>query len=204
MLPEGRTDWRTITALNAVSILSQVGQFGIGFVVLPLWVSQHGLNATQLGVFASAEWLGMLIGLAVAPRLNTLIGNRSVIAVGLLGAILAFGLMASTAWPLWVPAGALIGLGMGLRWIGLEPWLYRIAPSDARGRLVGFHETLIGIAPHPGAGLDQVGRHHRFRPVCAGCCLHRCGIDPAAAHAARARRVERALSRLQPGPCPCP
>jgi predicted MFS family arabinose efflux permease len=36
---------------------------------------------------------------------------------------------------------------MGLRWIGLEPWLYRIAPTNARGRLVGFHETLIGFAP---------------------------------------------------------
>jgi predicted MFS family arabinose efflux permease len=36
---------------------------------------------------------------------------------------------------------------MGLRWIGLEPWLYRIAPNNARGRLVGFHETLIGLAP---------------------------------------------------------
>jgi MFS family permease len=41
----------------------------------------------------------------------------------------------------------LVGFGLGLRWIGLEPWLYRIAPADARGRLVGFHETLIALAP---------------------------------------------------------
>lgn len=147
MKPEFLTDWRTIIALNAVSTLSQIGQFGIGFVVLPLWVSQHGLNAAQLGIFASAEWFGMLLGLAVAPRLNTLLGHRTVIAIGLLMTILALAVMPYSSWPIWLPAAVLIGLGMGLRWIGLEPWLYRIAPSNARGRLVGFHETLIGIAP---------------------------------------------------------
>jgi predicted MFS family arabinose efflux permease len=41
----------------------------------------------------------------------------------------------------------LCGFGLGLRWIGVEPWLYRIAPAEARGRLVGFHETLIALAP---------------------------------------------------------
>lgn len=147
MKTELHTDWQTIIALNAVSTLSQIGQFGIGFVVLPLWVAQHGLNAAQLGIFASAEWLGMLVGLTFAPRLNTLFGHRTVIAIGLLVTILAFAGIPYTSWPLWLPAAALIGLGMGLRWIGLEPWLYRIAPSNARGRLVGFHETLIGIAP---------------------------------------------------------
>ncbi len=147
MNAERRIDWRTIIALNAVSTLSQIGQFGIGFVVLPLWVAQHGLNAAQLGTFASAEWLGMLVGLAIAPRLNIQFGHRAVIAIGLLLTLLALAVMPYTRWPVWLPAAALIGLGMGLRWIGLEPWLYRIAPSNARGRLVGFHETLIGIAP---------------------------------------------------------
>jgi len=147
MNPERRIDWRTIIALNAVSVLSQFGQFGIGIVVLPLWLAQHGLNAAQLGGFASAEWLGMLMGLAVAPRLNSQLGHRIVIAIGLLVSIIGFAVIPNSSWPIWLPAAALIGLGMGLRWIGLEPWLYRIAPSNARGRLVGFHETLLGLAP---------------------------------------------------------
>lgn len=35
---------------------------------------------------------------------------------------------------------------MGLRWIAIETWLYRLAPIEARGRIVGFHETLIAFA----------------------------------------------------------
>jgi MFS family permease len=65
----------------------------------------------------------------------------------LLCTVLAMAGMALAVWPFWLAGGALAGLGLGLRWIGLEPWLYRIAPAEARGRLVGFHETLIALAP---------------------------------------------------------
>lgn len=147
MTQNRRIDWRTITFLNAVSILSQIGQFGFGIVVLPLWLTRHGLNAAQLGIFASCVWFGMLAGLAMAPRLNVRFGYRAVIVAGLLVSVLGLAVMPATGWPDWLAAAVLIGLGMGLRWIGLEPWLYRIAPNDARGRLVGFHETMIGIAP---------------------------------------------------------
>ena len=147
MNQERPIDWGTVAALNVVSIFSQLGQFGIGFVVLPVWLAQHGLNATQLGVLVSAEWLGMLIGLAIAPRLNVRFGHSKVIAVGLLVAMAAFVAMLTLGQHVWLPAVVLIGLGMGLRWIGLEPWLYGITPTHGRGRLVGFHETMIGIAP---------------------------------------------------------
>lgn len=147
MNQERPTDWSTVAALNGVSIFSQLGQFGIGFVVLPVWLAQHGLNATQLGILVSAEWLGMLIGLAIAPRLNVRFGHPKVIAMGLLVAMAAFVAMLTLGKYVWLPAVVLIGLGMGLRWIGLEPWLYGITPTHGRGRLVGFHETMIGIAP---------------------------------------------------------
>lgn len=147
MTAERPTDWRTIVALNLASMLSQIGQFGIGFLVLPLWAAQHGLHAAQLGVFASATWAGMLVGLVVTPRLTVRFGYRPVVAAGLLLSVLAFAFMPYAGWPTLVGASGLLGLGVGLRWIGLEPWLYSIAPSDARGRLVGAHETLLGIAP---------------------------------------------------------
>jgi MFS family permease len=140
-------DWRTIAALNTVSALAQVGQFGVAFVVLPVWLAEQGLDATQLGMFASSLWLGQLPGLALAPWLCQRLGARRVILSGLLCTALALVGIALAAWPFWMVGGTLAGFGLGLRWIGLEPWLYRIAPAEARGRLVGFHETLIALAP---------------------------------------------------------
>jgi len=140
-------DWRTIGALNAASTLAQVGQFGIAYVVLPVWLADRGLDAAQLGLFAASLWLGQLPGLGLAPRLSQRFGPRWVITAGLLCTIGALTLIALAGWPWWLIGGTLAGFGLGLRWIGLEPWLYGIAPATARGRLVGFHESLIALAP---------------------------------------------------------
>ena len=140
-------DWRTIGALNVASAMAQVGQFGIVYVVLPVWLAERGLDATQLGLFAASLWLGQLPGLGLAPRWCQQFGARRVITAGLLCTVMALPWIALTGWPWWLLGGTLAGFGLGLRWIGLEPWLYRIAPSEARGRLVGFHESLIALAP---------------------------------------------------------
>lgn len=140
-------DWRTIGALNVASALAQVGQFGFAYVVLPVWLAEQGLGAAQLGLFAASLWLGQLPGLALAPSLSRRFGPRQVITAGLLCTVTALAWIALTSWPGWLLGGTLAGFGLGLRWIGLEPWLYRIAPADARGRLVGFHESLIALAP---------------------------------------------------------
>jgi len=145
-------DWRTITALNAVSTLAQIGQFGIIFVIVPVWLALQGLSAAQLGFFAASLWMGQMPGLGLAPWLCRHWGARAVVVVGLACSVVALlGIawvpMAVLPWPAYLACGLLAGLGMGLRWVGLEPWLYNIAPAHARGRLVGFHETLIAAAP---------------------------------------------------------
>ena len=145
--PNHAYDWRTITALNVVSTLSQIGQFGIVYVMVPVWLALQGLSAAQLGFFAASLWLGQMPGLALAPWLCHRWGARRVVVAGLACSVVALLGIAYVAWPLYLLCGLLAGLGMGLRWVGLEPWLYRIAPAHARGRLVGFHETLIAVAP---------------------------------------------------------
>jgi MFS family permease len=140
-------DWRSIGALNVVSTLAQVGQFGIPFIVIPLWLEQQGATTLQLSLFASSLWLGQLPGLHWAPRMTQMLGAKRVILVALLVTVLALSLLATGVHALWLAAGLLAGFGQGLRWIGLEPWLYNIAPGHARGRLVGFHESLIALAP---------------------------------------------------------
>lgn len=140
------TDWRTISALNVLDTLAQIGQFGIGFIVLPLWVTQRGLNSVEQGLLGSALYLGMLIGIIITPRLLPLLGVRRMIAMALLLSTLALAIMPFFPQAFWIPAALLLGCGLGFRWIALEPWLYQIAPEKARGRLIGLHETLIALS----------------------------------------------------------
>ncbi|MEP6502248.1 MAG: MFS transporter [Betaproteobacteria bacterium] len=139
-------DWRSIVALNAVSGFAHIGQFGIPFVVLPLWLEQHGADSNQLSIFAASLWLGQLPGLACGPALNRLLGARAVVFMAFVLTALALGSLAlESSPPLWA-VGLGAGFALGVRWIGLEPWLYNIAPESARGRLIGLHETVVALA----------------------------------------------------------
>jgi hypothetical protein len=73
-MTSGPYDWRSIVALNAVSTIAQVGQFGIPFMVLPLWLEQHGASNLELSLFASSLWVGQLPGMHWAPRMTDRFG----------------------------------------------------------------------------------------------------------------------------------
>ncbi|WP_245253717.1 hypothetical protein [Paraburkholderia sp. LEh10] len=48
--------WRAVAALTVVPTLSQIGQFGIRFMALPVWLAHQGLGAPRAGLFAAAQW----------------------------------------------------------------------------------------------------------------------------------------------------
>ncbi|MBB5192973.1 MFS family permease [Silvimonas terrae] len=147
------TDWRAIIALTSVSSLAQIGQFGFGFMVLPLWLADHGIDPARAGVFASMQWVGMLAGLMGTPWLAARIGPRRAVLAGLLVSAAGFGLMPWVTWPRWLLSAALIGAGLGMRWIANESWLYGLVPPAWSGRVVGAHETLISLAEIIAPGL---------------------------------------------------
>jgi predicted MFS family arabinose efflux permease len=88
----------------------------------------------------------MLIGIIITPRLTACFGVRRIIVAALLFSTLALAMLPFFPQAYWIPAALLLGGGLGLRWIALEPWLYQIAPEKARGRLIGLHETLIALS----------------------------------------------------------
>jgi len=145
-MQHSKINWRGIVALNVVSTFAQLGQFGVGFVVLPIWLAARGLGAVELGLFGSAGWTGMLAALLITPRLISKHGSKKVVLASLLLSSIGFFLMLFIAWPLWIMSSMLIGFGMGLRWIANETWLYRIVPKNILGQVVGVHEALIALA----------------------------------------------------------
>ncbi|WP_109481477.1 MFS transporter [Paraburkholderia sp. C35] len=138
--------WRAVAALTAVSTFAQIGQFGFGFMVLPVWLAHQGLDAPRAGLFAAAQWAGMFIGLLVAPRLMGRIGAKLTVTLGLAASLVAYASFGAVSWPAWMLPGMLTGLGIGLRWIANETWLYSLVPADKSGKVVGVHETLIASA----------------------------------------------------------
>lgn len=146
MKPVTAVRWSAIAALTAVSTLAQIGQFGIGFIVLPVWLAGQGLDAQRAGLFAASQWTGMLAGLVAAPALVARIGAKRTVLLGLAASTAAFSSIAWLSWPLWMVPGMLTGLGIGLRWIANESWLYSLVPEELSGRVVGVHETLIAAA----------------------------------------------------------
>ena len=136
----------SIVALNAVSTLAQIGQFGLATTLLPIALEAKNATPAFIGFASSAFWLGMLFGLLVAGKLTRQLGYRNTVIIGLILSAISFVLMPVIHWNWWALPAAAIGFGMGLRWIANETWLYRLAPEHARGRVVGIHETLIGLA----------------------------------------------------------
>lgn len=139
-------NWRGIAALNAVSTFAQLGQFGVGFIAMPIWLVSRGLNALDLGLYGAASWVGMLIGLMLVPKLLGHISSKTVVILGMVISIVGFLLIPFVVWPVWVLPGFMIGLGTGFRWIANETWLYRISPLSIVGQVVGFHEALISLS----------------------------------------------------------
>lgn len=136
----------SIVALNVVSTLSQIGQFGLGATLLPVALEARHVSPEIIGFTSSVYWLGMLAGLLITRRLTCWLGYRATVIAGLIISAFSFVAIPLINWHWWALPAAGIGFGLGLRWIANETWLYRLSPTAARGRIVGIHETLICLA----------------------------------------------------------
>lgn len=144
---------RTVALLNLASLASQIGQFGIGFAVVPLWMSSRGAAPTDIGLTTSMLWFGMLGGLLATPALLRRMAPRTLVIAGVGASAAAAVLLAAMSMHDWLAPAFAFGFGQGMRWIANESWLYSLCPPGAKGRIVGIHETLIGAAAFVGPAV---------------------------------------------------
>ena len=137
---------QSMVALHTVSLLAQIGQFALGGILLPIALEAKKVSPEIIGFTSAAFWLGMLAGLLFVGYAIQKIGYRNTVIAGLLMSVCSFIMLPLIDWRWWAVFSATIGFGTGLRWIASETWLYRLTPAQARGRVVGIQETLIGLA----------------------------------------------------------
>lgn len=158
MLPSAKPTL-TIASLNAVSGISHLAQFGMLYPLLALWLEAHGMPTWQVGLVGTAVWIGMLLGNLFAPAWLQRVGPAPLTIVGCLGtaamAMVAPHLPAASLL-LWMLAAGVLGIGVGLRWISVESWLYSLIDGAQRGRLVAIHETLIYAGQAAGPALIAI------------------------------------------------
>ena len=136
----------SILALNAVSTLTHISQYGLGTMLIPIALEAKHASPEIIGFTSAILWFGMLTGLLVAGKLIHLLSYRNTVLLSMAISIASFVAIPFIDWHFWFLPAAILGCGIGLRWIANETWLYRLSPSSAQGRIVGIHEALIGLA----------------------------------------------------------
>ncbi|BBF87188.1 transporter, MFS superfamily [Aquitalea magnusonii] len=147
--------WRQVASLNLISCLSQIVQFGIGFVVLPIWLAAIGVSAKEIGIFSGLQWFAMLVAIVFAPRVINRIGFGCSVFFGLILSVFSYLLLQLPFLIIYYIAAIFSGAGVGFRWIANETWLFQMVPKESSGRYVGFHETLIAISGVAGPALSS-------------------------------------------------
>ncbi len=156
-LPRSATavTWRVAPPLISTALL----MIGSGFLgsLLPLRFSAMGLSDGMIGLIATAEALGFLVGCLYAHKL--------IAPVGLERAYATFACLKSVA-ILWlffadtVPGLMLLRFLIGINAAGLaiivESWLNALAPNEQRGRVLTIYVLVYGLF----FGIGQLFSQH--------------------------------------------
>ena len=139
--------FKELVKVNTVSLLAQIVQAGAFPAVIPLILIHRNADPYLIGVISSIPWLTVLVAAplvsAVINRLDmrrtTLLG----LMITLLSLVIVF-ILDHTVQTLSVSV-FLMGLGMAFRWISCDTWIVLLAKPSSRGRVIGFHESLMGL-----------------------------------------------------------
>jgi MFS family permease len=143
-LPAASLSWAVVPPLVSTALM-YIGA-GVLSSLLPLRFSALGLSPGAIGLLATCEALGFLVGCLHA--------NRVIRPVGLERAYAAFAGMKAVAilslhFASWIPLLGLIRFLIGLNAAGLsviiESWLNALVANELRGRVLTIYVLVIGL-----------------------------------------------------------
>ena len=152
--PTGSIPWRVAPPLVSTALL-MVGAGVLGSL-LPLRFSAMGLSPGVIGLIATAEALGFLVGCLYAHRVIAPVGlERAYAAFAGMKAVAILGMHFADS----VPALALLRFLLGVNAAGLaiivESWLNALVPNEQRGRVLTIYVLVYGLFFGGGQLLSQ-------------------------------------------------
>ncbi len=158
-----------VALINIVSLLAQIVQIGTIAPALSLFLDKVGTAPSQIGWVVSASWIAIVVLYKVIPysmhrlgTINSLHISNAVSLIALVGMILF-----SNVWSLFC-FNFLLGCGLIMRWIVCDTWLILLTNESNRGKVIGIHETLMGLGIAFGPLLIAGAKHH-FGVILAMC-----------------------------------
>ena len=152
--PTSSIPWRVAPPLVSTALL-MVGAGVLGSL-LPLRFSAMGLSPGVIGLIATAEALGFLVGCLYAHRVIAPVGlERAYAAFAGMKAVAILGMHFADS----VPALALLRFLLGVNAAGLaiivESWLNALVPNEQRGRVLTIYVLVYGLFFGGGQLLSQ-------------------------------------------------
>ena len=151
---------REVGVLAIVAFVVALG-FGVVAPAIPLFVQDYGVGTTAVGLAVSAFAFFRFVSAFAGGSLVERLGERTVLAAGLVMVAVTTGLAALAGdFPLFVALRAAGGIGSALFTVAALSLLLRTAPADQRGRSAATYQggfILGGIAgPAAGGFLTEV------------------------------------------------
>jgi MFS family permease len=139
----------------ASTALLMVGSGVLGSL-LPLRFSAMGYSPGVIGLFATAEALGFLVGCLYAHKIIAPVGlERAYATFAGMKAVVILGLHFAGSAPAIVPLRFLIGLNAAGLAIVVESWLNALVPNEQRGRVLTIYVLVYGLFFGAGQLLGQ-------------------------------------------------
>ena len=139
--------FKELAKVNTVSLFAQIVQAGSFPAVIPLILIHRNADPYLIGVISSIPWLTVLVAAPLVSAVINRLDMRRTTLLGLMITLFSLVIVATldqTLRNLSVSA-FLMGLGMAFRWISCDTWIVLLAKPSSRGRVIGFHESLMGL-----------------------------------------------------------
>ena len=146
--------WRVAPPLVSTALI-YLGA-GVLATLLPLKLSAQGLGATVIGLLATAEAIGFLVGCLYAHRIIAPVGlERAYAAFAGMKAVAILALYFAAGVPFLALLRFLIGLNAAGLAVIVESWLNTLVSNEQRGRVLTTYVLVIGLFYGCGQLLGQ-------------------------------------------------